>query len=431
MVGVLPAMGVSQPYLSDSLKNSDASVFWQDLHGLFTLDNLAESHPELEDAARKMSATETYKTDSTYAKYQLVQNDNQLYESRKDSNSNKELTDSEWWVQTSLLDLVMRRLLRSAAVNVVQAVVERKFLQGGGRSLIQRSQLYGGFGRRSDFISTNGRFVGFVFDLRHRNTSFTINHIATQFDAEVTDFPIYLYDADTLQPLKIWTVNHSRAYDMVTHNVEPFTVVTGKGSGVYKLGYYEADLGSAHAVKKTIDFNLTSGCSGCNAESYNVIRGYQPYLGVHTFYVPSVQIDTETLDQWEADTEIAHDAADSHNWGLNVGFSINCDLTLAFVEQKRVFLEAYKQQIVYQTLGVMLKTTRNNATAQNLRGLAIAYGGDARERQNAGGIFKMIADEEKKLQLAIAAVTLDLSGIDSVCFSKKTSARGVSMGAFT
>lgn len=435
MVGVLPALGKTSDdmELSTELRSSDMETFWNDLRPVFTLDNFKDTSPELNRSEVRAEDTAEWSSTKVYKKYDLVKaietTDNGqktvIYESvTSTGNTNKEVDNAAYWLKTSMLDVLMRRLFRAAASQTVTQVINTKIAGGTGRSIVQLTQLYGGTGRKTDFISTANRFVGFTIDARKRNTALTIHSISTQFDQIQNGLKIYLYDVDKLAPVKEWEIDYTTAYEMQKHSIEPVTLTVGTGSGVYKIGYYEADI-SGHAIKRSIDFEGSSGCTGCNAVDYNIINAYKPIVKVRPFYVPSTDInDDQSL--WGEDKEFALGQLESHNWGLNLQFSVTCDLTEIFVQQKRSFLEVYKQQLAVMTVRQMIESTRQKESVELFRALALMYGGDT----NSKGLYQFIAEEEKKLQGLIAATALDFSGVDSICFSNQTAKSKVSWGLF-
>ena len=102
-----------------------------------------------------------------------------------------------------------------------------------------------------------------------------------------------------------------------------------------------------------------------------------------------------------------------------MNFTVNCDLTDLIIQQKALFKPLIQQMLVVSILKDIINSTRDNATANNVRGLVLAN----------GTIQAFIKTEEDRLKKRIDSVSLDMSTLDSTCMPKSTRFR-VKTGSF-
>jgi len=111
----------------------------------------------------------------------------------------------------------------------------------------------------------------------------------------------------------------------------------------------------------------------------------------------SHQFFQEYLDgnelSWASGEEVV---INGNNFGINMNFTVNCDLTDLIIQQKSLFKPLIQQTLVVSILKDIINSTRDNATANNVRGLVLSNG-------TIQGYIK--TEEDRSISLFIALPT--------------------------
>ena len=354
--GFLGMIGVRQapsgyPQLDSDLINSDYGYYIQDIHPFFTHENFYNCIKGLKDAS-----TESY---SDY----------------------------------------FRRRLEFAYVTSVRAVVQRKLsAKAAGHTVINNLLLYDGKGT-TDIIVGRGRFVGMKISMSKPNLKFVLNSIAIQL-SEAQTINLYVYQTNKTDAITTIPITYNTPYSMYQRSIIDVLKKTDLTSSDVVIGYYEADL-VGNAIRRDVNFiNMKPNC--CNNNTYNYWQKYNKYVNVNTFYVDEEYLDGDRKMLWSTYKEIV---VSNTNFGLNLQFSVECDITDLVIEQKNLFVELVKQTLLVQLLKDLVYTQENNAIANFLRGFI--------GRQ---ALTEFMQPEEDKLKKAIEETALDVSSLNSVCF---------------
>lgn len=424
MVGVEPRAGL--PTIPLSLQRSDSGLYYgQTGYGTIGMENLVSLESafycatSLENYTTQESKIQPYYADTEYRKGDLVRDSGKYYVAKKTGEF--ALTDAEAWEESSLFGEFLRKKMRAAAINTVQSVVYYgRNNSAPSPSLLNQSSLYHGFGYFRDTVEKFGRFVGVRFRAKIKNTVLRFNKISTHFTHPQTALKIYLYKDGQIDPIKIWEIDHIKGGNVEVHDLENFADVIdyGMDTGVYKLGYYEDDI-EGKAISKDINVAYNSMCSTCDPQSYKLIVNNYKFLELRNFYVESEALDPERK-QWDNDGEVYKAGFRNivQTWGLNLWFSLECELTNTFVFNKMVFKDAYLAQIEYSILQEVAITNRANAHANSIRNILLQIGGNAKVYNQDKGPKVILIDAEENLQAAIKNAALAFNGVDDVCLPK-------------
>jgi hypothetical protein len=301
---------------------------------------------------------------------------------------------------------------RTAAVaKVLTAFATRKKLTGAGKTVLVDVPLTGQSGEYRRKVIKQGRFVGLA--LRSRlggEVLLSISGVGTQFTELNPDFRLYLYHTSSNKPVATYDVPRAeRVYFEWTPIAIPLPPLSS-GEGEYRLGYFEDDI-VGQAVDLQHDF-CHRPCQSCNNDYLNFDR-WAPLVQVRAFTVPA-GVDTDELP---GDGRVSY-VSDS-NFGLNLRLSAVCDLSEYFCRYKALFTEVLQLQLAVDLLQLMAYSTRNNSTKSQTQTLALVELNNRPDYQP--GLLS-------KLEKAIAALDVDLSGVSPRCLPCQPKTGGVRVG---
>lgn len=352
------------PQLSEELIDSDYGYYLQDFHPFFTHENFYNCIKGLKGS-----------NDATYSSY-------------------------------------FKRQFEYAYVSAVRSVVQRKLSNNaGGHTVINNLLLYDGRGS-SDLIAKRGRFVGFKVMLTKANLQFVLSNVAVQLSA-TQSITLYVYEANKTNAVTTIVIDYTVASNMQMKSVSNTILSNSLTGNEYIIGYYENDL-VGNAIQR--DVNLISmSPSCCNNQSLAYWQKYNKFVNVRTFYVDEQYLSEDKSLSWNVNQEIIV----SHtNFGLNLQFSVKCNITDLVIQQKSLFVELVKQTLQVKLLTDLFLTQENNAVANFLRGFT------GRETLN-----DFIKPENEKLKKALEETALDISSLDSTCLPNSYRVRKTRTGS--
>ena len=367
--GFLGMIGVRQspngyPEIDSDLTNSDYGYYLQDIHPFFTHENFYNCIKGLKDAS-----TESY---SDY----------------------------------------FRRRFEFAYITSVRAVVQRKLsANASGHTVINNLLLYDGRGT-TEMIAKRNRFVGIKIMLTKANLKFVLNNIAIQL-SEAQTLNLYVYKANNQDAVFTIPVTYNTPFSMYQRSVLDVITKNDLSSNEYIIGYYESDLVGS-AIRRDVDFiSMKANC--CNNATYSYWQKYNKFVTVRTFYVEETYLSDDRTLSWMNTHEMI---TNNTNYGLNLQFSVECDITDLVIQQKNLFVELVKQTLSNQLLKDLIYTQENNSVSNFLRGFI------GRE-----SLVDFMKPEEDKLKKAIEETALDVSSLNSTCFPNSFKSRKVKTGS--
>ena len=368
-----------------------------DLNPYFTHDNIFLSANGLDQYDAKTSQVRAYNNDTNYNTDDIVKSSNKIYRAKKPS-LNQSVTNTEYFAETNLYSHYLRRRLNYAYMESVRSVIDAKVgYSAQGKAVVSNVLLYDGRGL-NDLVDKRGRFVGYRIVVLRPNMKFNLHRVAIQL-SEAQDLDIYVFQTNNPTPVVVKTVNYTTPYKMTEFTIDPITFESELTTNEYMIGYFESDL-VGRAVKRDINLvNPTVGC--CNNISYGYHQKYSPFVDIKSFYVESDNLSGNDLS-WDRGDEVT---INGNNFGLNLNFTVNCDLTNLIIQQKNLFTPLIQQQVVVTILKDIINSTRDTSVANNVRGLVLEN----------GTIQAFIKTEEDRLKKRIQSTSLDLSALDSTC----------------
>lgn len=299
----------------------------------------------------------------------------------------------------------LRTTVSDATSEIFNDLLNYRKVREYGKTLLEESTLLNKYGWNKDLITNQNRFVGMQIRTKDLTSlKSVITEIGLQMSS-VETFDLYLYHSSKSEPLlKIpRTTTGLNQWDWKKHDVElsSFKSELYHG-GVFILGYYQNDL-VGNAVNYS-NFNWELGvCGGCNDPHIRVWRSINDNFHVFPLYVPAGSFVKDQMFDM-------NDAIYSKNesFGLNFKFSVQCDLTEFFIQNRFVFKNLLATKVVYKVLNMMKFSQEINNVEENLKMMII--------RDLEGDIDTKLTNLPTLYDRELKSVSFDMSGINAKCF---------------
>ena len=388
-------------------------LYYDDFHPLVNQENLdaiAVNYDAFNNSA--------WSALTTYGVGDQVINDDILYISKAAANLNHEPPDSTWWKIG--LSVFLEQLENQAIINMLDGLLRKKKLLGNTKGSYSNLILYDGVGKISDTITKESRFVFLEVRMkRYDNLRFVLDRIGLQTTQIQAGLTLYIYHSSRKAYVDTVTFISDKTYTMewVTagKNLDYFGYSTEAAreqdaGGYYYIGYFEDDL-TGQAISKSFDLSQSPRCGGCATESYNKILydRRSDFVQVRAGSVANVNLNG--TDMWD----VQYNEYDrSETWGLNLGFSIQCDLTRFFADRVDMFRDLLAKQVVFDCLQKMAYTTRDSRLSEQVKAEAIlALKGEGK-------------NYETVLQEAYEEADIDTKNLGTPCLAKNKTGLTVS-----
>lgn len=275
-----------------------------------------------------------------------------------------------------------------------------------GKTLLEQTTLLNKYGWSGDTITNQNRFVGFQIRLKSvSGLQAVINQLGTQFTS-VGTFPIYLFHSSKVNPIQTFNVTTSpNGWTWETKDIQlnAFKDDNYQG-GVFIIGYYQEDI-TGNAINMT-NFNWDKGyCGSCgDRASYNNWQSIKNNFNVYPVYVPS---GSYTKGEMFDLKQVIY--TNDQSWGLNLKFSVRCDLTDFFVKNKFAFKNLLALKVTYKILNMMKFSQEINAIEENMKMMII--------RDLEGDVDTKLINIPTQYNRELKAVSFDTSGVNSKCLA--------------
>lgn len=376
---------------------SKSGLYFQDAHPLLTLDNLMQTMPEGWEQDGKNSF-------SAYLKY---------------------ITEKE-------------------INNLIQNFIRIKQLNQETKDVLEERVLFYGAANRRSITKTHDELVGFMFSpTQSTGVNMRIEKIGFQFTPEIVNsdkpFTLYLGMVGEIEPQYILQLDRSKLNDNSSPSwiaISEFSVngnkagtvteLTIKGSpdtSQWALYYDAAEQTKIGAAPLNIGRDWSKSPCTCNRQHYMNFVEISKYLKTYPFrsdYVGTIEVGEKELNG-----QVPY--ADSlrpdyyNNFGLNIQFSMGCDITDLIIRQKSLFASALQKQMAADMLREMAMNpaVRVNRNQVNVSRMEILYETDGNGTV-PGGI-------NYELDKTLKALDFDTKGLDRVCLQCKN--KGVRYGS--
>ncbi len=277
-----------------------------------------------------------------------------------------------------------------------------------GKTLLEQSVLLNKYGWVNDTITNQGRFVGFQIRVKTLSgLKAIIKEVGLQFASDET-LNLYLFHSSKLDPIHTFEVQSTNSpgwtWKSTDIDLKSFKIENYSG-GVFVLGYYQDDLAS-NAINYS-NFNWDTGvCGGCNDPHLSVWKSIQNHFHVYPIYVASGNYEKEKMFDME---KVFYSS--NQSFGLNLKFSVICDLTDFFIQNKFAFKNLLGIKVTEKILNMMKFSQQINAIEENIKMMII--------RDLEGDVDTKLTNIPTQYQKELKAVSFNISGINSVCLGCK------------
>jgi hypothetical protein len=396
-----------------ALDKSESGLYYQEANPLLTLRALRGVMPK--DLADRYPA---YEQGRIYDKGVKVSKGGKIYLSLKDEN-NQDLANTLYWTEYDVLEDYLSAITERGIKKAIVKVVNEKIIGLESKNLVDRRVLFDGAGRKEARTPNRGNLVGFeITPIRTQGITTTLNKVGIQMYGNVGDVKLYLFHSSQPEPIdtKVITINKSNGTFMWVDLdwVLPYVNDEINAGGSWYVVYNQAAL---PPYMESINFGRDwsrEPCGTCNKGDLQLYRLMQKYVTLSPFYVVISDWD-ETL--WDIEDNI-YTPAD--NYGLNMMFTMACDVTETLIAEKFQFANLIQLQVASEALRdiatnpeVAVNRTQSNVDRNNV--LFEVFG----DGQGVRGI-------QGELTRAYNAIAVDLKGLDPLCMTCKN--KGIRYG---
>lgn len=412
--------------ISDTLTLSESGVYFQQIHPLLTLQNMACIAPDF----KNMTFPE-YNAQKLYSKGNIIEYNGLLYKALLPSIGEQPDIKPEYWAETNPFSEWLESKTKASIQKAIIRYCNEKIMQGTYKTLCENRTLFDGTGRLVDIVKNKKNLVGFeIVPVRAKGITTKINKIGLQF-TEPGKYTLYLMHSSMDAPVKIIELNKIRKNSIEWFSLNdvylPYQSEDNDAGGSWYLCYFQSELPEgSQAIKKDKDWSKEP-CGSCSRKEYLAWLAWSRYIEVHPFYVNEelvngMQADfnedfnndfsKQPIHLWDAENnQYTYD----NNYGLNLEVTISCDITDFIVEQRMLFQDIIAKQVVVD----MLREFAYNANARTNRhsinasrpDILYEIDGDSSSMKKSGLSYQ--------LDMAFKAIELSTLGIDRVCLPCK------------
>ena len=395
--------------ISDALTVSESGLYFQQIHPLLTLQNMACIAPDF-----KNMTFEEYNTEKSYSKGNVVKYDEKLYKALQKALNKQPDIESEYWVETNPFSEWLESKTKASIQKAIDRYCNEKTVEGTNKLLCESRTLFDGTGRLVDTVKNKKNLVGFeIVPVRAKGVTTKINKICLQF-TKAGEYTLYLMHSSMDAPVKIIKLNKIRDNSAEWFTVDglylPYQSEDNDAGGSWYLCYFQSELPEgSQAIRKNKDWSKEP-CGSCSRRELLAWMAWSKYLEIHPFFVNEelINIEDESLHLWDVENnQYTYD----NNYGLNLEVTVSCDITDFIVEQRMMFQDVIAKQVAVDMLREFAynSNVRTNRHSINASRLDILYevDGDSSSMKKSGLSYQ--------LYMAFKAIKLSTSGIDRVC----------------
>lgn len=421
LVGWEPSISPSIQ-IDNSLTKSESGLYYQNAHPLMTLKNIKSImpddfsmiYPEWNKIMTYSSGSKVRHNDSVY---QAVKT-NRNTEPRTGAFNNDFNNDFEiGWEEYNPLSDYLRRLVDNGIAMMVQTFVQMKGLDKQTKNLLDRQAFFEGSGRIKNVVPNKGRLVGFELTAtRSMGVTMVANKIGLQMTGGTGIVRVYVFHSSQNEPIKTYDLDFTKTnggfqwFDL-TDCFMPYIGRDNNAGGSWYICYNQNDLPQGmQAVNMVKDWS-TEPCGTCNPGSIEAWRKLMQYVRISPFVADAPATFKQFPEWWGEEMGIVY--TNTHNYGMNIELSVECDLTDFIITQRRLFASVLQRQVAVIALRTMAMNpdVRVNRNQSNVSKSDILYEIDG----NPEGLRPSGLGYE--LKKAYESLSLDTKGIDRVCLT--------------
>ena len=410
--------------ISDTLTVSESGLYFQQIHPLLTLQNIACIAPEF-----KNMTFEEYSTKKSYSKGNVVKYDEKLYKALQKALNKQPDIESEYWVETNPFSEWLESKTKASIQKAIARYCNEKIAQGTYKTLCENRTLFDGTGRLVDVVKNRKNLVGFeIVPVRAKGITTKINKIGLQF-TEPGEYILYLMHSSMDAPVKIIKLNKIRKNSIEWFSLNdiylPYQSEDNDAGGSWYLCYFQSELPEgSQAIRKDKDWSK-GPCNSCSRKEYLAWMAWSKYIEVHPFFVneeliEAVNFNDDLNDDFEKQALHLWDIENNqytydNNYGLNLELTISCDITDFIIKQRALFQDVIAKQVAVDMLrefayNANVRTNRHSINASRLD-ILYEVDGDSSSMKKSGLSYQ--------LDMAFKAIKLSTEGIDRVCLPCK------------
>lgn len=409
LIGWQQNYDTSELKVSDALTVSETGLYFQQIHPLLTLQNMACIAPDF-----KNIDFEGYDSKKNYKRGNIVKYNTKIYRALKDSKGEQPDIKSEYWENTNLFSMWLEDKTKASIQKAITRYCNEKIFEGTSKALCDNRTLFDGTGRLVDTIKNKNNVVGFeIVPIRSKSVVTKINKIGLQF-TKAGDYTIYIMHSSSDEP--VITLNLTKVKDNSTEwfilddVYLPYQSDSNDAGGSWYLCYSQSELPEGSlAIRKDKDWSK-GPCGSCSRKELLSWKAWSKYIEVHPFFVNQelVNIDEAGIHLWDVDN---NQYTYNSNYGLNLEVTVSCNITDFIIEQRLAFQDVIAKQVAIDMLrefayNANVRTNRHSINASRLD-ILYEIDGDSASLKKSGLSYQ--------LDMAINAIKLDTSGIDKVC----------------
>ena len=413
----LHVVGWEQPYnpadaIRAELSTTESGLFFQGAHPLLTLENIKSVMPD-----EFIFIYPDWNIETPYLKDQKVKRNNIVYISKVDNQGvEPSQATAQTWEPYNYLSDYLERETKKGILAVVQNFIQIKQLNNETKNLLERRTFFDGAGRLAATIQNRGKLCGYEINpLRSMGVTTKIERIGLQMTGAVGTVRLYVFQSNKIEPIKTIDVeitDSKGSFKWVTVDelYLPYVSNSLSPGGSYFICYNQNELPvGMEAINISKDWSREP-CQTCNMGNLEAWREMTKYLQISPFNIAAPENFENFPELWDIERNIYTNTV---CYGINVEFSVGCDLTDFFISQRHIFKTVIQKQIAVNMLRTiaMNPSVNVNRNQSNVSRMDILYeldGNTAGERPGGLG---------HELKLAYNALKMETSGIDRICLS--------------
>ena len=406
LVGIRQSNDVYVPLLESPIIDSESGIYADNKMPLCSTENMFYSSPGFEPINYP-----SWQSGRNYKINSIVQDQEIIYKSKAALTNHllPPASDPTNWDVYNPFNNWIKQKVEQAISNMFAEVVKRKKLLHMAKAILERMQLYRGFGSARNKIVKQGRFVGLaIYPQQAEGLWVIINQIGIQATDANPNMKYYLYFTDNLAAEWTWDVDVSLVNTFSWADLKDTSTIPKENcilkylknntSGFYIIGYYEDDL-IGQAISKTWDCT-SAPCEGCDNLDLSLYNQWSRYTSIRTVSVPASAINADRTIFDVSRIEYNN----LTNWGLNLNITVRCDLTDFLIYSKYLFADAVAMQICKEFLESIANGIRLGPSPAQTKLSAVA----ALDVKGPNPWINQYND-------IIEGLNLDLSGFSNAC----------------
>lgn len=414
---LLHVVGWEQPYnpadaIRADLSTTESGLFFQGAHPLLTLENIKSVMPD-----EFIFVYPDWNVETPYLKDQKVKRNNIVYIAKVENQAvEPNQANAAIWEPYNYLSDYLERETKKGISTAIQNFIQVKQLDNETKNLLERRTFFDGAGRLAATIQNRGKLCGYEINpLRSMGVTTKIERIGLQMTGAVGTVRLYVFQSNKVDPIKTIDVEitdskGSYKWVSVDELYLPYVSDSLAPGGSFYICYDQNELPEGmEAINISKDWSREP-CQTCNMGNLEAWRQMTKYLQISPFSITAPENFKNFPELWDIDKNVYTNTV---CYGLNVEFSVGCDLTDFIISQRHIFQTVIQKQVAATLLRtIALNPSVNvNRNQFNVSRMDILYeldGNTAGERPAGLGY---------DLKLAYNALKMDTAGIDRVCLS--------------